>query len=85
MKRVIVSSLFLIVAFVFGGSVQAKGFEGKVAYVDLSKVFDSYQKTKEYDAVLEKENTAFQEERNKMIEKVRDAQGKLVAYEVDIR
>lgn len=64
-------------------SAHAKPFDGKIGIVDLSRVFNEYKKTKEYDAVLEKESTAFQEERNKMIEKVRDAQSKLALLKED--
>ena len=49
----------------------------KIAYVDLSKVFDGYQKTKEFDAVLQTEGEAFQKERDAMVQKVQDAQSKL--------
>ena len=69
----------LILAVVFGlalaSSAQAKDM--KFGYVDLSRVFDNYQKTKESDAVLQKDSQAFAQERDKMIAKVRDAQGKL--------
>ena len=49
----------------------------KIAYVDLSKVFDGYQKTKAFDAVLQSEGEVFQKERDAMIQKIQDAQGKL--------
>ena len=77
--------LGLLVAFVFLSTlnVHAKAFDGKIGYVDLSRTFNEYKKTKEYDAVLEKESTAFQDERNKMIEKVRDAQSKLALLKED--
>ena len=55
----------------------AKGGDLKIAYVDLGKIFDEYKKTKEYDVVLEKESQSFQEERQKMIDAVRDSQNKL--------
>ena len=72
-----VKRLMLAVAFglMFVSSAQAKDM--KFAYVDLSRVFDNYQKTKDYDAVLQKDTQAFQGERDKMIASVRDAQGKL--------
>lgn len=75
----------LVVAFsvLTMGSAHAKPFDGKIGFVDLSRIFNEYKKTKEYDAVLEKESTAFQEERNKMIEKVRDAQSKLALLKED--
>jgi outer membrane protein len=49
----------------------------KIAYVDLSKVFDGYQKTKEFDAVLQTEGDAFQKERDAMVKKIQDSQSKL--------
>jgi len=49
----------------------------KIAYVDLSKVFDGYQKTKEFDAVLQTEGETFQKERDAMVQKIQDAQSKL--------
>ncbi len=75
MKAVKVLMLAVIFGVMASGMAFAKDL--KIAYVDLSKVFDSYQKTKEYDAVLQKDSDAFQKERDAMIAKVRDAQGKL--------
>lgn len=49
----------------------------KIAYVDLARLFDEYEKTKSYDKVLEGENNKYQEERNKKINSIRDMQGKL--------
>lgn len=83
MKRLRIFSLLAIFVLLSVGPVHAKAFEGKVGFVDLSRVFNEYKRTKEYDAVLEKESTAFQEERNKMIEKVRDAQSKLALLKED--
>jgi len=66
-------------AMIFG--VMATGLslaaDLKIAYVDLSKVFDGYQKTKEFDAVLQSEGQAFQKDRDAMVQKIRDAQSKL--------
>lgn len=49
----------------------------KIAYVDLAKVFDNYQKTKEFDAVLQSEGADFQKQRDAMVQKIQDAQSKL--------
>jgi Skp family chaperone for outer membrane proteins len=49
----------------------------KIAYIDLSKVFDGYQKTKEFDAVLQKQGEEFQKTRDAMIMKIQDSQSKL--------
>ena len=59
-------------------SVQAQTLEGKkIGYLDLSKVFDEYEKTKKYDAALEEQHKGFEKERNAKIEKLREIQGKL--------
>lgn len=55
----------------------------KIAYVDLSKVFDGYQKTKEFDAVLQREGETFQKERDAMVQKIQDAQSKLALMRDD--
>ncbi len=57
----------------------AQDFKGKVAYVDLARMFDEYEKTKAYDKVLEADNKKFQEERTKKIDAIRDLQGKTAA------
>lgn len=49
----------------------------KIGYLDLSKVFDNYEKTKEYDAVLEQKHKDYEKERNAKIDKMKEAQGKL--------
>ncbi len=68
-------SLFI---FATGVDVQAQSLEGKkVGYVDLSRIFDDYAKTKEYDAVLEKKHSEYEGVRNKRLDKIREAQGKL--------
>lgn len=51
--------------------------EIKIAYVDLSRLFDDYYKTKDYDKVLEGQHSGFEKERNDKIEKVREMQGRL--------
>jgi outer membrane protein len=68
-----------VLAVVFGCMAAVCSLAGdlKIAYVDLSKVFDGYQKTKEFDAVLQSEGEVFQKERDAMIQKIQDAQGKL--------
>lgn len=49
----------------------------KFAYVDLSRLFDEYQKTKEYDEILSGKAKVKEEERNKIINVVKDLQSKL--------
>ena len=56
---------------------------GKVAYCDVTKVFDEYTKTKENDAVLSKKHDEYQKERTSRIDKIREAQGKLSILKED--
>ena len=49
----------------------------KWAYMDLSKVFDNYEKTKEYDTALEAQHSGYEKERNAKIDKLKEAQNKL--------
>lgn len=57
--------------------------EQKIGYLDLSRVFDEYQKTKEYDAALEVRHNAFEKERNVKIDKLKEAQGKMALLKED--
>lgn len=49
----------------------------KVGYLDLSRIFDNYGKTKEYDKVLEEQYTRYEADRNQKVEKIQEKQGKL--------
>lgn len=49
----------------------------KVAYINLNKAFDEYNKTKEYDAALAQKSTAYENDRNDKIKKIQDQQNKL--------
>ena len=49
----------------------------KLGYVDLSKLFDAYNKTKEYDKILEEKQKAYEGEREKKVNEVKQIQDKL--------
>ena len=66
--------LFMLTAGTFA---HAEGTATRWAYLDLSKVFDNYEKTKEYDATLEAKHGAYEKERNVKIDKLKEAQNKL--------
>ena len=57
----------------------------KYGYVDLSRLFDEYHKTKEFDKELEGKSKLFEDERNGKIEKIREEQGKLALLAEDKR
>ncbi|MCA9406270.1 MAG: OmpH family outer membrane protein, partial [Candidatus Omnitrophica bacterium] len=54
----------------------AQGLE-KIGYVDLSRLFDEYYKTKDYDKVLEQKHKTFEEERQVKVDKIQESIGKL--------
>ena len=71
--------IFLGVLLILGlaaGKLCAQGAD-KMAYVDLSRLFDEYQKTKEYDEVLTGKQKVKEEERNKKIAEIKDIQAKM--------
>ncbi len=75
MKALKVFGLAVIFGFMANGLTLAA--DPKIGYVDLGKVFDNYQKTKEFDAVLQSEGESFQKQRDAMVQKIQDAQTKL--------
>lgn len=77
MKLVKVLTIFAIASCLMVPGAYAQKDKVKIGYVDLSRLFDEYYKTKEYDQVLEGKHGEFEGLRNKKIEKIREAQGKL--------
>ena len=73
LKTVLALTIFLFMLTI-GTSAWA---ETKWAYLDLSKVFDNYERTKEYDTTLEAQHSAYEKERNVKIDKLKEAQNKL--------
>ena len=51
--------------------------QGKIGYIDLSRSFDEYQKTKDFDKELEKKGDMKQEEREKLVQDIRKMRGEL--------
>jgi outer membrane protein len=74
LSKIILMSLVAIALVAPASFAEEKA---KIGYVDLSRLFDEYHKTKEYDKVLEEKSKAFEKERNDKIEKIKEAQGKL--------
>ncbi len=72
MKRIFsfgIAVLFVLSAFVFAAPAHAK--EGKIGYVNLSLVFDSYEKTKKFDKELEGQADAKRKEREALVNDVK--------------
>lgn len=72
MKRTIskFATLFLIAGFLSFFNIANAAAE-KIAYLDLAKAFDDYNKTKEFDKQLEVKGNAKQNERDKLVEEIK--------------
>lgn len=55
----------------------------KMGYVDLSRLFDEYYKTKEYDKVLEEKHGGYESTVKAKIEEIQEKQGKLALMKED--
>jgi Skp family chaperone for outer membrane proteins len=74
MKRgVVIAGVILGITLLFSQAYAADKF----AYVDLSKIFAEYNKTKDYDKVLEGKENVYEAERNKKVDEVKQLQDKL--------
>ena len=73
-KKLLLSAL-LVTGLVFcSGVAQAAD---KFAYVDLSRIFSEYSKTKEYDKVLSGKEEAYNSEREKKVSEIKQFQDKV--------
>src|SRR3989338_4996255 len=71
MKRILqFGSLILICSLLFSCSPAQAGSE-KYAFIDVAKVFDEYQKTKENDQVLQQALEKKETERNVIVQDLR--------------
>ena len=71
------TGIFVLVALglmVWAAAAQAAD---KFAYVDLSRIFSEYYKTKDYDKVLSDKETAYTADRDKKVNEVKQFQDKL--------
>ncbi len=75
MKKAFVftGALLIGVVLVFGRAEAADKF----AYVDLSRTFSEYGKTKEFDKSLEEKQTTFEGERDKMVNELKKFEDKI--------
>ena len=70
MRSSLLFSLIVIVLLSLTGIAFAQS-EGKIGYVDLSKAFDEYEKTKDFDKALEKKGELKQEQREDLVKDIR--------------
>ena len=57
--------------------------DGKIGYVDLSRLFDEYHKTKNYDKLLESKHGDLEKVGKEKIEKIKESESKLALLKED--
>jgi outer membrane protein len=67
--KVIVVIVFISLFFAAGNALAES--QGKIGYIDLSRSFDEYQKTKDFDKELEGKGDMKQDEREKLVQEIR--------------
>lgn len=79
MKKITMVAVLVMIAFLFAGNLRAQAAkeEKSIVFVDISRIFDSHKKTKEYDTTLEAKYNEYEKERNAKLEKIRESEGKL--------
>ena len=80
--RMFMVSVFLLFMVATGAFAAEKG---KIGYVDLSRLFDEYHKTKEYDKVLETKHADLEKVGKEKVEKIRESESKLALLKEDQR
>lgn len=85
LKVGLLTAMLVLALGVSGAHAQAAAAGGvkKIGVMDLSKVFDNYQRTKDYDAVLEGKTKDYEKARNEKIDKVKELQGKMALLKDD--
>ncbi len=76
MKKILVIGLVSIMLLSVAGTVLAQS-ESKIGFVDLSRSFDEYKKTKDFDKALEKKGDTKQEQREKLVKDIRKMRDEL--------
>lgn len=74
-SKLLVLAFFISLSFTVVGLAHAAG--DKVAYMDLGKIFDDYNKTKDLDKQLETKSNAKQGERDKMVAEIKKMKDEL--------
>ncbi len=67
-------SVLLVLSFIFADGALA---QDKIGFVDLSTAFDEYQKTKDFDKMLEKKGDIKQEQREELVKEIRKMRDEL--------
>lgn len=71
--RILMATAFLLLVMTAG----AFAAEGKIGYVDLSRLFDEYYKTKDYDKQLEAKHGELETIGKEKVEEIRESESRL--------
>ena len=71
MKKMGFFALLVVMGLVLSSFAPAFAAETKIGYVDLAKVFDEYQKTKDFDKSLESKGAVKTAEREKLVNEIK--------------
>ncbi|MCK5580494.1 MAG: OmpH family outer membrane protein [Candidatus Omnitrophica bacterium] len=77
MRKMKIMSLVLVIVFAFSTMAFAQEGVKKIGYLDLSLIFDSYEKTKEFDSLLEGKHKEYEKLRTGKIDKIKEVQGRM--------
>lgn len=83
LKVGLLTAVLVVGLGISGAHAQAAGGPKKFGVMDLSKVFDNYQRTKDYDAVLEGKTKDYEKARNEKIDKIKELQNKIALLKDD--
>ncbi len=75
MKRIVLVAVSFILGLVF--LVSPVFAAEKLGYLDLSRTFSEYNKTKEYDKILTEKQNAYESEREKKVNEIKQLQDKM--------
>ncbi|MFH1782048.1 MAG: OmpH family outer membrane protein [Candidatus Omnitrophota bacterium] len=75
MKKFLIAGIIFIFTFCLLASACVA--EEKIGFVDLSKAFDEYQKTKDFDKSLEQKGSTKQDQREKLVKDIRKMRDEL--------
>lgn len=84
MKKVLNFTVLLAAFFVLG-QMPARAEGGKQAFVDVAKVFDAYNKTKENDKNLQQSGKKKEEERDAIVHEIRQAKDEMALLSDDAK
>jgi outer membrane protein len=81
MNKCLILKMFTVVMVMVFGFTSFAYAEAKYGYVNIAKVFDEYEKTKENDRVLQQAGRKKEEERDAIVHEVRQLKDELILLE----